>query len=248
MFRVSMFAIAASLLTISSASAQNSVLSEFYGRGVHAFYSNDYTAATDYLSKAIDGGIKDPRAYYFRGLTSVASGREYEAELDYRTGAEMEAAGAFGSIIGQSLSRIQGSCRMEIENMRQLARLEYQASAAARSKARYQELEAAEEASMVKPAERKPAPATPPRVAPAAGDDPFDDKAAGKPMVESKDVLEGTMTDPFADDATPGAAPADAPPAGNDPFGAPAAPASDPFGEAAPAADDPFGGADPFGN
>lgn len=241
MTRVVVLALALVFAAGSSAHAQYSVLAEFYGRGVHAYNSGDYLTAYDYLSKAIDGGFQDPRAYYFRGLTSVASGREYEAEADYRAGADIEAKGGFGPSIGQALTRIQGSHRLQIESMRQQARLDFQSTAAARSRARYQELMPAD-AGQARPA----APAVPrvtqpvaPPAAPPVAENPFNDAPAGAPVVDAPDALEGTEVDPFADDAAPAA-----------PGAATEAPADDPFGapSAAPAAgDDPFG-ADPFGN
>jgi hypothetical protein len=242
--RAAFLAIAVVSLFCSNANAQYSVLSEFYGRGVHAYYSGDLTTAYDYLTKAIDGGIKDPRAYYFRGLTSVASGREYEAEADYKAGASIEAKGTFGPAVGHSLSRIQGSHRLAIEKMRQQARLEYQTTAAARSKARYESLEAAGGASSPR-ASAPPRVVAPPVAPPTVEASPFADEPAGEPMVDTADALQGAdATDPFADDAAPAAEPGEPAaeaPAGDDPFGAPA---EEP---AAAGGDDPFGG-DPFGN
>ncbi len=106
----------------ASAQAQMSVLNEYYGRGVHAYNGGDLIKAYDFLSKAIDGGMKDPRAYYYRGLTSIASGREYEADADFQLGAELEAKGAFGPSIGMALSRIQGATRLKLEDARREAR------------------------------------------------------------------------------------------------------------------------------
>ena len=260
MFRVALIGMAIVASVASSANAQNAVLAELYGRGVHAFYSSDYATAYDFLSKAIDGGIKDPRAYYFRGLTSMATGREADAENDYRAGAKLEAQGGFASV-GPSLTRIQGSNRMMIENIRQEARLEYQTSAAARSRARYGQIEAAERRTLrqppvaaapaAPPAARPAPPAVPPAVPPTAANPFAATEPAGEATVESKDALEGAMTDPFADDAAPVTPETTPPAAGADPFGGSAPPAaeSDPFAtEPAPAAGaDPFGaGADPF--
>jgi len=252
MYRLRFLALALVAMTYSSANAQSNVLAEYYGLGVHAYFNHDLNQAYDRLTKAIDNGLNDPRAYYFRGLTSVASGREYEAESDYRTGAELEARGNFGPSIGQSLTRIQGSHRLAIEEMRLQARLDFAATAKARSDARYGDIEASDsEVLRERPAPRQPV--APPPATPPAAENPFaNDSPAGEPKVESKDALEGTMTDPFADDAAP-TAPGDAPApaAGDDPFGGSAAPApaDDPFGGAAPAGEaDPFGAADPFGN
>lgn len=255
MLRVTLLALVVFVAFERTAQAQNAILAQLYGQGVHAYYSGDSMKAYDLLSKAIDGGSKDPRAFYFRGLTAVSSGREYESEADYRAGAVLEAKGSFGPSVGQALSRIQGSHRMKIESMRQQAQFEHQTAAAAKSKARYQGIEAASgtvlrespaaAASVTQPNRRPSPPATPPAAAPA-GSDPFaNDSASGQAKVDSKDVLPDTATDPFADDVAPAPAGAKEPAAaGDDPFGAPgdapAATGDDPFGAGAGAGADPF--------
>lgn len=240
--------------------AQSGVLAELYGSGVHAYYSHDYPKAYESLSRAIEGGINDPRAYYFRGLTSMATGRPDEAEGDFHEGARIEALGTFGPAVGRALTRVQGAQRMQIERIRQQARLTYQEEAAAQAQRRYSEAQAAE-AQVLRGQPRprtapplpgrRPAPVAPAPAAPANVPSPFDDgaMAGGQPTVESPDALQDTLVDPFADDvaAPPAAAgqPAPAAPAAPaDPFGAPAG-GDDPFG-APPADDDPFG-SDPFG-
>lgn len=240
--------------------AQGGVLAELYGSGVHAYYSHDYPKAYELLSRAIEGGINDPRAYYFRGLTSMATGRPDEAEGDFHEGARIEALGTFGPAVGRALTRVQGTQRMQIERIRQQARLTYQAEAAAQAQRRYTEAQAAE-AQVLRGQPRprtapplpgrRPAPVAPAPAAPANVPNPFDEgaMAGGEPTVESPDALEDTLVDPFADDeaAPPAAAgqpAADEPAAPADPFGAPAG--DDPFA-APPAGDDPFGG-DPFGS
>lgn len=260
MYRPRFLALAMVALTVSSANAQSNVLAEYYGLGVHAYFSHDLVQAYDRLTKAIDNGLNDPRAYYYRGLTSIASGREYEAESDFRSGAELEARGNFGPSIGQALTRIQGVSRLQIEEMRLQARLDYAIAAKARSESRYGDIQAAEGDVLrqrpvppAPPAPPAPPGPVPPPPIPSAVANPFADDAAvpAPPTVESADALEGTMTDPFADDAAAPAAPGvAAPDAGDDPFGGSApAPADDPFGGSAPApAADPFGGSDPFGN
>lgn len=242
--------------------AQNGILTELYGNGVHAYYSHDYARAYDLLSRAIGGGLNDPRAYYFRGLTNIATGRPDEAEADMRVGAQLEATGNFGPLVGRALTRVQGTQRMQIELIRQQARLEHRAAAADRDRQRYsdaQEAEAQVLRTPPRPRTPPPLPGRPAAAAPAAdAPTPFDDDAMapGQPTVQSADALEDAMVDPFADDAAPApaqAAPSEAPasdpfgapPAGGDPFGAPPA-GDDPFG-APPAGGDPFGG-DPFGS
>jgi hypothetical protein len=210
---------------------------------------------------AIDNGIKDPRAYYFRGMVACAEGNAFEAEADWRLGAQMEAQGRTNPYIGRSLTRFQGPGRLKLEEIRQEARLQAMAARAARSNQRLGELEASGvRDTVINPQPTPPPPTVVPNAAappvPPAADDPFaGDLAEGEPSVTSDDALEGAMDDPFADEPAAAAdaggdAPADAGDA--DPFGGgDTAPAdADPFGaDSAPADDDPFGGAsddDPF--
>ncbi|QEF96753.1 Tetratricopeptide repeat protein [Stieleria maiorica] len=259
-------ALVGAMLGSHQASAQNeSLLAEIYGRGVHAYYAGQYTEAYDYLTQAIGGGTRDPRAYYFRGIVAHQQGRPEEAEADWQAGAEMEARAGGGAGVGRSLSRFQGSARLKLEQIRQTARIDAMMNAAARSDARMQELgvqPGAAAAPKAAPAAMGTAP--PPAPAAAVADDPFADDgpalADGQPKVENNNALEGLDDNPFADDEPAGAAAADAgmPAADNsNPFGEPAAPAAgdpfggdagaDPFGAPAGGGDDPFGG-DPFGN
>ena len=69
--------LAASCLPAGSAWAQQAVMDEFYGNGVHNFYDRDFFQAMQNLSVAIDGGSKDPRAYYYRGLAKLRCGDTY---------------------------------------------------------------------------------------------------------------------------------------------------------------------------
>ncbi|OYP33790.1 hypothetical protein CGZ80_17750 [Rhodopirellula sp. MGV] len=239
--------------------AQNqSILAEVYGRGVHAYYAGDYAGAFDELTAAIDGGSRDPRAYYFRGIVSHLQGRPEQAESDWETGAEIEAMHGGSQYIGRSLSRFQGSARLKLENIRQKARLAALANASQRSDIRMQELNARG---------NRPAPpvarSTAPSPAPAAPanpkvDNPFlDDAPPANASVQNDDLLKDVVGNPFENDepAIDAAAPADAgPAAADDPFGAGAS--GSPFGDSAPAGGDPFGagagddpfGGDPFGN
>ncbi|TWU19102.1 hypothetical protein [Allorhodopirellula heiligendammensis] len=220
--------------------AQSAVLSEIYGRGVHAYNAGQYDRASEWLNMAIDNGYSDPRAYYFLGFSAAASGREIEAEGDFQKGAEIEATGAFGNSVGRALARVQGPTRMKLEQIRETARLHALAKGQARSKARYGELGASPAGTAAKPvpAPTRNAPAAKPRavMAPAvpAGDDPFADDMDQDPVIESNDVLEGV-----ADNAVPaeGEAAASPEPSGEgSPFDAPG---GDPFAN-------PAGGSDPF--
>ncbi len=250
----------AGLIGGQRAEGQSAILSEIYGQGVHSYYAGNSSGAYDLFSMAIDNGIKDPRAYYFRGIAAHDSGRSYEAESDWKQGAELEASGRVNASIGQALSRFQGPGRLKLEEIRRQARLQYLANAASRSRQRYGEIDEAQGNVLRAAPATPPAPAagakTPPAppAPPVADENPF---AAdlGDPKVESDDALSDAMNDPFADDpaAAPAGDAADAPatdPFGGsntgDPFGSDPAPASDPFG-GGDAGSDPFGG-DPFGN
>ena len=250
----------------TSAAAQSPVLLSTYGQGVHSYYANNYNEAYRHFSTAIDGGLEDPRAYYFRGIVNDALGNAYQAEADWQAGADLEASGKIVGDIGRALSRFQGTRRLELETIRSQAKLAYLQRANARSQARYGELEGVQgdvlrrpptppAQAPVTPVPTTPAPVTPPPAPtpPSAGVDPFASPSPDAAAVDRADALEGAMENPFADDpaAAPAAdAPADAP-AGDDPFAAPAA-GDDPFSSDGGA--DPFGGmdggdgaADPFG-
>lgn len=246
--------------SVMSCQAQTAVLSEIYGRGVHAYNSGQYDRATELMSMAIDNGFKDPRAYYFRGLATAASGRGYDATGDFELGAELEARGAFGNSIGRALARVQGSTRLELEKIREHAQLRALAANQARSQARYGELGASATGGAVAAQPAAPQPAAPQAAAPAqpravtppaapSTVDPFADDMDNDPVVESADVLKGAVENAIteedaaspaeAGDAAGGASPFDAP-GGSDPFAAPAG-GNDPFAPAAGDDDDPFG-------
>ena len=74
------------------AQAQDGVLSQLYGNGVHAYFAGDYAKAHELLSSAISSGWRDPRCYYFRGLSYWKLGRPQEAAADFQQGRNMRAA------------------------------------------------------------------------------------------------------------------------------------------------------------
>jgi hypothetical protein len=256
------------------ASAQDAILSEIYGRGVHAYYAGRHDEAHQLLSSAINAGIKDPRAYYFRGIVSTMRGSSYEAESDWQQGAQLEASGKSTVSIGRSLSRFQGSGRLKLEQIRQAARLQSLMSAASRMSSpnvgqpRISQPRVVGQ-SMPMQGRSLPTPGTagiaPPPTPPAA-ENPFKDDvplATGEAKVQADDALKGAL-DPLPDagmaDAAAGTDAAgdgggvfgnggDAP-AAADPFGGGGgdAPAADPFGGGGDMADPFGGGGDPFGN
>ena len=251
----SLFALCATLACQPQCSAQDAILAAIYGRGVHAYYAGRYNDAHRYLSDAINGGSKDPRAYYFRGIVATQLGRGYEAESDWRQGATLEAKMSGNPAIGRSLARFQGSQRLKLEQFRQEARFQALTTSAVRSDARKSELGIPAAPPQVQPKGKAAAAAavTPPPTPPAE-ENPFKDDmsrnmAGGDAKVESEDALKA---DPFKDDAMAGAGDAAAPAdAGGNPFGGAADAGADPFGGTGDAGADPFGGgggdADPFG-
>ena len=74
----------------SHAQDSYALLDELYGRGVHAYFARDYVQALRSLDTAASYGTRDPRAFYFRGLTLLRFGRTDEAEHAFRTGAGLE--------------------------------------------------------------------------------------------------------------------------------------------------------------
>jgi Flp pilus assembly protein TadD len=108
-------------MVLTPIQAQETVLAELYGQGVHAYYSGDYRMAHQFLTSAIDQGSRDPRAYYFRGLTYASLGRPTEADADFRTGAQLETQKADRIYpVAESLQRVQGRMRLQLERHRQI--------------------------------------------------------------------------------------------------------------------------------
>jgi tetratricopeptide (TPR) repeat protein len=263
-------AVAAAVLcgfSTAGARGDDSVLAEMYGQGVHAYFAGDYFNAHSMLTGAIQQGSQDPRAYFFRGLCYAWLGRPDEAAADFKKGADLEANSMDRAYpVSDSLQRIQGRTRMQLEKYRQMARLAARTRTNRAEQARYDEqkpgvLRTPRRSAAAGPvsdpfaedAEAAPQKA-PPRPAPAiaapATEDPFGAPAAATPAAPA-------TADPFGTPAAPAATPAEADPFGapaapatpatpsDDPFGAPAAtPAADPFMDDKPA---PADAANPFG-
>ncbi len=205
--------------------AQEPVLEEFYGSGVHQYFSGNYGRAIADLDAAINAGSRDPRAYYFRGLAKLRAG--YGGEADLQQGAALEATDTDQYYpVSDSLERIQGSTRQLIERYRAVARANAFAQDQRRNAARYQKLKEREQHVL-----RGPAPAAVPATAiePAPAPTKVPPEAVAKPAVPSDAVAKPAVPPP----------PVPEPPAAEDPFAekvaapapAPGAPAA-----AAPAA------------
>jgi hypothetical protein len=216
------------IVSLPISHAQETVLAQLYGTGVHAYFAGDYQQAMTDFTTVADAGTNDPRVYYFRGLASKRlGGNPYE---DFARGAELEAKTIDRFYpVSRSLERVQGSDRVALERYRAQARAAAYQEKQRREQARYEELRRAEDAVLR---------ATPP---PAV----VPDQPPPSPVVgEAAPVTqEGTEKAP-----APAAAPT---PAEENPFGddAPIAAPPSPPGEDADAAPEspPAGEEDIFG-
>lgn len=111
--------------TVPLAAQDDALLGQIYGNGVHAYFAQDYVKAYDDFKSAIDGNTKDPRCFYFRGLTLLKLGRPQDAEIDFQRGAKLESSAdlARSYNVARSLERVQGSDRSTLEQHRMQARM-----------------------------------------------------------------------------------------------------------------------------
>jgi len=104
--------------------AQDAILGQMYGNGVHAYFSGDYVQAHELLTSAINAGSHDPRCYYYRGLAYLKLGRPQEAEGDFQQGAKLETGNLSRPYnVAKALERIQGPSRIKMEQYRVKARM-----------------------------------------------------------------------------------------------------------------------------
>ncbi len=126
-------------LWAATSQAQDPVLLQLYGKGVHEYFSGDYTKAFEQLTAAIAAGSRDPRVFYFRGLAYLKFGRTPEAEMDFRNGAELESRDVNKYYnVGRALERVQGSDRQLLESYRVQARMAAYKESEKIRKARYE--------------------------------------------------------------------------------------------------------------
>ncbi len=147
MLRTLGFAIGIMLICVGSRlQADDALLEQFYGNGVHAYNQGDFRGAQDALTAAIKGGTNDPRAFYFRGLTYLQMGQVAEAQADFKGGAEREVGDSANFYpVNQSLERIQGRSRQFLEQYRTIVHAAAVQKKEAERRARYEERAAAEQ-------------------------------------------------------------------------------------------------------
>ncbi len=118
------FTLAVAMLWTAASLGQQEVLTRLYGTGVHAYFAGEAKEAYEYFNTAAEGGSRDPRVIYFRGLTFLQLGRPDEAAADFETAAALEMADTEGFFnVSRSLQRIQGRTRAKIELARSKARV-----------------------------------------------------------------------------------------------------------------------------
>ena len=256
--------------------AQDGVLSQLYGNGVHAYFAGDYAKAHELLSSAISSGSRDPRCYYFRGLSYWKLGRPQEAAADFQQGAKYESGDLNRTYsVARSLERVQGAARMAVEQYRIQARAAALEQAERFRKARYEEINRQERRTVESQAGKGGTEGVaPPEARPA--DNPFatgSGAAAEKPAVEkpampatekpeapaetkapAKAAAPAVSDDPFSGGAAEGKKSAEEPAEESGPKQAPAKKAGAAAGKQgkaaakAAASDDPFAGDDKAAN
>jgi hypothetical protein len=227
------------LFGTSSLQADDALLEQLYGSGVHAYNQGDFLTANTALSAAIKGGTNDPRAYYFRGLTYLKLGRDPEAKADFRAGAELEVGDSADVYpVNQSLERVQGRSRQVLEQYRTVVHAAAIQHKEVERQARYEQRAAAEQDVLrrVTPTELPPpsaaqpssTEANPAATTPAAEDNPFTkppENGAGSPEKATNDnasekAAPAEDKNPFqSEPAKP--APKPSPATSNDPFSEP---------------------------
>lgn len=185
--------------------AQEGVLDELYGNGVHAYFAGDLATAQELFADAIDAGTTDPRAYYFQGLAHLRRGSTNEAIAYFERGARLEMSDTDRFYdVSQSLERVQGRPRLLLERYRTDARLKALKELQRRRYERYERIREAEPDVLLRPSDTE-------QSAPPA------DGALPQPAVPGAAAIdEETTAEEMPDDATE--PPADEP-AEDDPFG-----------------------------
>ncbi len=216
------------------------VVSELYGRAVHAYFDGLFEKSHQDLSDAIELGTSDPRIYYFRGLAKVKLGRMEEAVKDFEKGGQMEASGpAQFYNVGRSLERIQGDTRLQLEKIRRKSRISMRLRQKKIEMARIEEFkrneklrqEASSKIVLPKPSEKS-----------AGTDDPFGTTAGGAASPQNPTPTPTAPTKPDPEDPFGSSPP-------SKPTNKPVVDSADPFGNPVPKKEEatkPTTGTDPF--
>jgi hypothetical protein len=227
------FSAACLILSAAPALAQEAVLLELYGKGVHAYFAGRTGEAMRRFNTAISAGSTDPRVYYFRGLTSLQYGDQGSAQRDFAKAGELEVADSDEFYdVSRSLERIQGPVRLEIEEYRLAARVNALERSRQLQYERYERIRRAEPNVTIPPEVEEPAPpveepappveepvtepAEAPAEEPAAPSDPFSEpteEAAPEPATEEPAMEEPAAEEPVMEEEAPADAPVEEMPA-----------------------------------
>lgn len=244
MIRTGLFSLFVAAMVTPFAFGQDSVRDQLYGTGVHAYFSGRYADAESYLTGALDTGSRDPRVYYFRGLTRNSLGEFAAAKQDFELGARLEASNSSRFYrVSQALQRVQGSKRAEIEQYRTEGRLLALQRRTRMRRERYEQIREAEPSVLMEGVDD-----TPPSPAPATGD-PFATPTDPPLPAEATEEMPGESNplDNSVEPPVPTAPVEDMPAEEIDPFAEPAdAPADDAPADDAPAEEMPVDDSDPF--
>ncbi|XZE20580.1 hypothetical protein SH449x_000456 [Pirellulaceae bacterium SH449] len=196
----------AAIVTVSTSglSMGQDPLMELYGKGVHTYFRGDHTTGANILTEAISAGLRDPRAFYYRGLCNMSVLGIDSAIADFEEGARLEMLNRSSVDIGRSLERIQGHARAEIEKARSKAKLAARATILEQQKSRLEMmLQKGAGAVLVTPEEGSPFGAT---TTPLAPNDPL--REAPK-TPRAPDVLQPSEVDTIPFPTTDPVKPAD---------------------------------------
>ncbi|QGJ72036.1 Hypothetical protein PBC10988_37510 [Planctomycetales bacterium 10988] len=90
-----------------------------YGRGCHAFWSGDFSAAFECFETAVKYYPEDARIWYFKGLAEAGLGENDSATQSFGRALQLEVAGKPArKSIDQAISRVQGRLRVQLEEAR----------------------------------------------------------------------------------------------------------------------------------
>ena len=106
------------LLLAGQTIAQRIDVNRLFGAGMHAYFEGDIEGAMAKFDAAIKSGSNDPRVHYFRGLCQHQMGDEQAAGDSFAQGWLWESRRKNFASINNSLERVQGPIRLEIEAYR----------------------------------------------------------------------------------------------------------------------------------
>ncbi|QDS96991.1 hypothetical protein [Adhaeretor mobilis] len=157
-YRIALLAIACMSISIgftdTTFAQRRSSTSAVLGRGIHSYFDGQSYEAERQLTSAISAGVSDPLAFYFRGLSRLSQGRQFEAEQDFQIGAALEARNSpSGRGISRALTRVQGVHRRTLEKFRRQGRLTNANAATQEAQAKYRKLTTRETYVLRKPVE-----------------------------------------------------------------------------------------------